>query len=133
VALTDDLNKLAAQDVVYLTRTTSLSFPGFPAGTLAAGTTEVSRGRLRQALNGDWVFNASTGQNGVVGFVLGKAAEDQTSWPSWSSSESPATGVQITIIRTWPIAQMQPGGQPSLGAMSETIVLTNVIPTDFAD
>jgi hypothetical protein len=61
MALADDLNRLAAQDVVYLMR------------SFAGGSTEVFRGRLRQALNGNWVFNAFAGQNGVVGFDLGQA------------------------------------------------------------
>jgi hypothetical protein len=58
MALTDDLNRLAAQDVVYLTRRFSglSGNSGLPIG----GSTEVFRGRLRQALNGDWVFNASS-------------------------------------------------------------------------
>lgn len=115
MALADDLNKLGAQEVVYLTRT----FEGPAAGGGLTGSREVFRGRLRQALNGDWVFNASTGQNGVVGFVLGGVDQN-----SWTSSESPATGLQITIDFEWSIA-----GQ----TLTEVIVLTNVIPTDFAD
>jgi hypothetical protein len=112
MALNDDLNKLAAQDVVYLTRT--LGDSNQP--------TEVFRGRLRQALNGDWVFNASTGQNGMVGFVLGNANS------SWTSSESPAAGMQVTM----PFEVMLPtplGG----GGLSEVIVVTTVIPSDFTD
>jgi hypothetical protein len=107
VALTDDLNKLAAQDVVYVTR------------KVGNGPTEVFRGRLRQALNGDWVFNASTGQNGVMGFILGGVS------PSWNSSESPTTGLQITV--SFPT---NPG---IVAGFNEVIVLTSVIPTDFAD
>jgi hypothetical protein len=82
------------------------------------GPTEVFRGRLRQALSGDWVFNASTGQNGVVGFMLGSVGSN------WNSSESPATGLQITI--TFQLAATAPN------PINEVIVLTSVIPTDFA-
>lgn len=81
LSLTDDLNRLAAQDVVYLTRTLS----AMPTQTHAS--TEVFAGRLRQALNGDWVFNASTSQNGVVGFMLGGVNQN-----SWTSAESSASG-----------------------------------------
>jgi hypothetical protein len=120
MALTDDLNKLAAQDVIYLTRS-------FSAATGPAhSSTEVFRGRLRQALNGDWVFNASTGQNGVVGFVLGSVGQN-----SWTSSESPATGLQITIAS---LLFSAAGGVTSLPVVfNELIVLTTLIPTDFAD
>jgi hypothetical protein len=117
MALTDDLNKLAAQDVVYLTRT--FSAPG-SGGQQAQQSIEVFRGRLRQALNGDWVFNASTGQNGVVGFILGAVGN------SWNSSESPAAGLQVTIT-------MALSGFSATGQLSELIVLTSVMPTDFAD
>jgi hypothetical protein len=119
VALTDDLNKLAAQDVVYLTRT----FAPMGGGPGGRGSTEVLRGRLRQALNGDWVFNASTGQNGAVGFVLGSTGQG-----SWNSSESPASGLQVTI--TFNVFGVM---VPTLQTLTEVIVLTTLIPTDFAD
>ena len=118
MALADDLNKLAAQDVVYLTRTFSVSLGG-------AGSTEVFRGRLRQALNGDWVFNASTGQNGVVGFMLGGVGEN-----SWGSSESPASGLRITITFVLLSTMLE---TQQVGTLNEVIVLTTLIPTDFAD
>jgi hypothetical protein len=89
MAVSDDMNRLAAEDVVYLTRTILLG---------GGGPTEVFRGRLRQALNGNWVFNASTGQNGVVGFDLGHPGR----MSSWSSSESPTTGVQVFISHEAP-------------------------------
>jgi hypothetical protein len=82
VAVGDDRNRLAAQDVVFLTRALSA------AASESRAVTEVFRGKLRQAPNGDWVFTASTDQNGVVGFVLGSVA------PSWTSSESSTTGIQ---------------------------------------
>jgi len=78
----------------------------------------VFRGRLRQALNGDWVFNASTGQNGVVGFLLGGVG-------NWSSSESPATGLQITMT----FLVLQPVGP----VLNEVIVLTTVILSEFTE
>jgi hypothetical protein len=123
MALTDDLTKLAAQDVVYLTRTFSPGELGLNGAT--PGSTEVFRGRLRQALDGKWVFNASTGQNGVVGFMLGSAIQN-----SWNSSESPASGLQVTITFNVFVVFV-PGQQPQ--AMTEVIVLTTLIPTDFAD
>jgi hypothetical protein len=110
MALSDDLNRLAAQDIVYLTN----SVPG--------GASEVYRGRLRQALSGNWVFNTSTGQNGVVGFDLGQVGG------MWSSSESPATGIQVSI------PYMGPPQGPGMGPMPiSNILLTTLIPQDFAD
>jgi hypothetical protein len=109
MALSDDLSRLAAQDVVYLSRYFMVNLPG---------ATEVFRGRLRQALDGNWVFNASTGQNGVVGFNLGQPGTN------WSSSESPGAGIQVSIT----INQMVPG-QP----LVERILLTNVIPAVFTE
>ena len=120
MALTDDLHKLAAQDVVYLTRTFSQPDRG------PSGPTQVFRGRLREALNGEWVFNASTGQNGVVGFMLGSADP-----LTWRSDESPATGLQVTITFML-TGGMGPMG-PMQGTFNELIVLTTLIPTDFAD
>jgi hypothetical protein len=109
MALPDDLNKLAAQDVVYLTRR-----------IMGLGLTEVFRGRLRQALSGNWVFNASTGQNGVVGFVLGNVGQNL-----WNSAETPAGGIQIVItFQLAPVAGV---------TIIEVINLTSVIPTDFTD
>src|SRR5439155_17076096 len=103
-----------------LTRiSTSAPGAGVPAaGFGATGSTEVFRGRLRQALNGDWVFNASTGQNGVVGFLLGGVG-------NWSSSESPATGLQITMT----FLVLQPVGP----VLNEVIVLTTVILSEFTE
>jgi hypothetical protein len=119
MAVSDDLNKLAALDVVYLTRTLSGSGGGMP---VSQASTQVFRGRLRQALNGDWVFNASTGQNGVVGFVLGGVN------PSWTSSESPSAGIQVTMM----FQMIQPG--PALPLiLNEVIVVTSLIPPDFTE
>ena len=109
MAVADDLNRLAAQDVVYLTR--------FTVGQVFSAK-EVFRGRLRQALNGDWVFNASTGQNGVVGFNLGQTGQN------WSSSEAPASGIVVTI----PNAILA-----SPAALTEMITLTTLIPADFTE
>ena len=112
MALTDDLNKLAAQDVVYITR------------RVGGGSAEVFRGRVRQALSGNWVFNASTGQNGVVGFILGFPNQN------WNSGESPSTGLQVTISQQV-FAVFIPNQQQQ--TLNEFIILTTLIPTDFTD
>jgi hypothetical protein len=87
----------------------------------------VYRGRLRQSLNGEWVFNASTGQNGAVGFILGTVNN------AWGSAESPVAGLQVTITYTLQVMWALPPPTPSIPSFEEIIVLTSVIPTDFAD
>ena len=109
MAVSDDLNRLAAQDVVYLSK--------LIAGGGNSTAREVFRGRLRQALNGNWVFNAFTGQNGVVGFDLGEVTAN------WSSGESPAAGIQVNISNTLVSAPV----------VVEMITLTTLIPTDFTE
>jgi hypothetical protein len=84
------------------------------------------KGGCTQALSGDWVSNAHTGQNGVVGFVLG-AVE-----PYWGSSESPAGGNVVSITTNLvPLALI--AGGPSGPLYLHTIELRSVIPADFAD
>jgi hypothetical protein len=112
MAIPDDLSQLAQQDVVYLTQTLESAAP-----TVGSGSITVFRGRLHQALSGNWVFNTATGQNGVIGIVLGVPGNN------WSSTETPAAGLQITITNT--INQQ--------AALYEVLTLMNVIPADLAD
>jgi hypothetical protein len=109
MAVADDVNRLAALDVVYLSRSI--------LGSGNSTATQVFRGRLRQTLLSNWVFNAFTGQNGVVGFDLGGVTGN------WSSSESPATGIQVMISNSL----------STTPAIVERIFLTPVIPTDFTE
>jgi hypothetical protein len=113
VAVIDDLKRLAAEDMVYATRVVgALPSPG-------AGATEVFRGRLRQAANGDWVLTTFLGQNGVVGLVLGQPGD------GWTSSESPAGGLSIRIETK--IFVVKPD------FLSEIVVLTTVVPAGFVE
>jgi hypothetical protein len=109
-------HQLAQQDVVYLTQVLSSSGTG--------SSTTIFRGRLHQALSGNWVFNTSTGQNGVAGIDLGQPTAN------WTSSNTPVGGLLITI--TNPLAsQVQTAG--GLVDFAESITLTSVIPADLAD
>ena len=125
MAVIDDLNRLAALEVVYLTR--QVLVPAGATSPAITGTTEVFRGRLRQALSGDWVFNTSTGQNGVAGIVLGPVAA------AWASSESPAAGLQVTITTTLNTAGLGTAAAIGQTPINEVVVLTTVIPADLAD
>jgi hypothetical protein len=107
MAAIDDMNRLAAMDVVYLRRT-------------FGGSTEVFRGRLRQSLTGSWVFNSSTGQNGAVGFILGGVGQN------WTSTDYPSGGITIQI--PFPIFQ-----SPNVGSVTEYVILTSVIPAEFTE
>jgi hypothetical protein len=116
MALPDDLNRFAQLDVAYLTIAISPLATEIPASTI------IFRGRLHQALSGNWVFNTSTGQNGVAGINLGAPGDN------WASAETPAGGLQITIVNTL----VQLGGLIG-GGVVEKITLTSVIPADLAD
>ncbi len=120
MALNDDLKTLADEDVLYLTWTLnpvveeSLPDPGPPSPVL------VYRGRLRQAISGNWIFDSSTGASGAAGLLLG------TENISWTSAESPASGLQVTIV--WPLAT--PEGVEI--TMQQVVVIGTVIPADLA-
>jgi hypothetical protein len=86
MAVRDDMVRLAALDVVYLQR--------YVAGSEGSVVIEWFRGRLRQALDGTWVFNTFAGHNGVVGIELGLVGTN------WTSDESPDVGIQVDIIYT---------------------------------
>lgn len=102
MTVNDDLGRLAAEPVVYLTYT--------PVAPASGGSTltVVYRGRLRQAVSGDWVFTTSTGANGVAGILLGLGL------PSWTSSATPGSGVQVDASN--PSAQ---------------VIIGTVVPTDL--
>src|SRR5215472_11634561 len=110
MAVTDDPNRLAAQDVVYLSRVM--------LGGGNSSAREVFRGRLRQTLDASWVFILFIGQSGVVGFDLGGVTQNST------SSETPAGGIQVSI--STPILSGDP-------ALVEMINLTTVIPAHFTE
>ncbi len=119
------MRRLAEHDVIYLSR--RLSGTAFGMGIGGSGKTEVIQGRLRQALTGDWVFNVS-GQNGVVGWVLGQES-------GWGWSETPAQGIQVQIT-SWIISAQIPDpatNMPQPLQISEEILLTTAIPSEFTE
>lgn len=141
MALNDDLNRLAQDAVVYLTQQYST-----PGSIMAADggqnnpPTVVYRGRLRQSLSGDWVFNTSVGTNGVAAIVL------STGTGSWYSNETPAGGIQVTaswmlmagtggplVLNGAPVVDGSNGQEVQIGTLLETITLSDVIPSDLVD
>jgi hypothetical protein len=117
MAVLDDVKSLAAEDVVYLSRS-------FRDAMQGSSSIEVYRGRLRQALDGNWVFNASVGQNGILGYVLGVVDG------SWQSSESPAGGLRVDITRQ--AFSIAVGPMPPQ-FITELLTVSSVIPAEFAD
>lgn len=111
MAVVDDLKRLADLDVVYLTQS-FVAFEGWPR--------VVYRGRLRQSLGGEWLFFASTDQNGVLGFGLGLPTG------TWSSSETPRTGIRVNAMFPFSV-------QPPTGILNVCIELSSVFPAEFAD
>jgi hypothetical protein len=89
MAVLDDLRRLAAEDIVY--HSYSLSENSGVAGP----TVFWYRGRLRQASDGSWVFQTFTGGEGAYGITMGGVGSN------WSSSESPSSGLVITITNSF--------------------------------
>jgi hypothetical protein len=83
MAVQDDLRRLSQLDSLYL----GTSLINYPAGSV----TSWYKGRLQQANDGNWIFRSISSDGTVVGFQLGPAD------PGWSSSETPSTGITVTI------------------------------------
>jgi hypothetical protein len=122
MAVFDDLRRLAELDVVYLTKVIKGN---------TQGSTTIFRGRLREALNGSWIFNTGINQNGVAGIDLGVQQD------SWLSSETPSQGLIVSINIPIIIPLVVP--IPNVGDIvlqvnfSEEIELRSVIPDNLAD
>jgi hypothetical protein len=109
MAVADDLQKLAALDVCYL----SATWVTIPPVMLL-------QGRLRETVTGDWVFSTSLGQSGVVGFDLGAPTA------AWTSSESPATGLQVIANYILPSASTGP-------PLQSVLILSSVLSPIFSE
>jgi hypothetical protein len=110
LALADVMARLAALDVAYLKRY---------GGEYDVSPVEWFRGRLRQALDGTWVFNTFAGQNGVVGVELGLV---DTNW--WSNTLPSDAAIEVHIDYT----RIFGGDRTYL-----SIVLTSVLSSRFTE
>jgi hypothetical protein len=89
MAVQDDLRRLSQLDSIYLG--TSLN-PADVTSRLQSGSlTSWYKGRLQQANDGSWIFRSVSSDGAVVGFQLGPANQ------GWASSETPSTGIVVTI------------------------------------
>jgi hypothetical protein len=80
----------------------------------AYSLSETYQGRLRQALDAEWVFVTATGQNGVVGINLGQTND------GWTSTDSPAQGLTVHA-------------EFNEGTSFESVMLSSRIPAEFTD
>lgn len=132
MAIADHLKSLAAENVVYLVRR---------MGGWGDQQLEVFRGRLRQTVQGEWVFTTGTGQNGVVGLTLGQVQQGMGE-QDWTSAETPDRGIEVTIPLVLASRQHIPIFDPSTGSTSgavdippviQPVTLTTVIPSDLTE
>lgn len=102
MAVQDDLRRLSQGDSIYLGYTV-LNTQGSPVG--ASPFVSWFKGRLQQSNDGHWIFRSVSTDGSVVGFQLGQPND------SWSSSESPNTGISVSI----PIGITMAGAQAPTG------------------
>ena len=122
MAVDDDVKRLAALDIVYLTRS-HIAYVYGEEGVVGPPPppAETFQGRLRQELSGEWVFTTATGHSGVVGFSLGRLGGPA----EWASSESPEGGLVVRVSFLLPVTRP--------GDMLDTIWLSSNIPSHFTD
>ncbi len=89
----DDLHRLSQLDGIYLGWSVQNTNDGFEAPI-----TSWSKGRLQQANDGNWIFRSISTDGTVVGFQLG------SSFPNWTSNETPASGTSVVIPVNLPIS-----------------------------
>ena len=89
MAVQDDLRRLSHLDSIYLG--TSLNPADATSRFKGGSVTSWYKGRLQQANDGNWIFRSISLDGAVVGFQLGPAD------PGWPSSETPSTGIVVTI------------------------------------
>jgi hypothetical protein len=81
MAVSDDLRRLSQMDGIYV---------GYVVQTYSPFTGWF-KGRLQQANDGNWIVRSSSQDGGVIGFQLGQVR------PDWSSSESPNSGIMVSV------------------------------------
>jgi hypothetical protein len=98
MAVQDDLRRLTQLDSIFL----GWSINSFGPNVNSA-ITSWYKGRLQQANDGTWIFRSISSDGDIVGYQLGFPG------PTWSSSETPSTGITVVIQITQSIA-----GQPAV-------------------
>jgi hypothetical protein len=105
MAVEDDLIRLSQMDSIYF---------GFGVGVdPTSSVIGWYKGRLQQANDGSWIFRSISADGTVCGFQLGAVTTN------WQSSETPVTGVVVTIqiVSTQQLAGQPPVVTPFAGAV----------------
>ena len=104
MAVQDDLRRLTQVDSIYL---------GYSVlGSMGGPFTNWFKGRLQQANDGSWILRSVSSDGAVSGFQLGTVAS------TWTSSETPNTGITVTI----PLSQTIQGGMGQALQITAAIV-----------
>jgi len=106
MAVQDDLRRLTQVDSIYL----GYSVKNMDFGALPF--TSWFKGRLQQANDGSWILRSVSSDGAVSGFQLGTVAS------TWTSSETPNTGITVTI----PLSQTIQGGMGQALQITAAIV-----------
>jgi len=83
MAVQDDLRRLTQVDSIYLGYSVQ-NTGGYPF-------TSWFKGRLQQANDGSWIVRSVSTDGAVSGFQLGQVEQN------WQSTETPNTGIQVSI------------------------------------
>ena len=93
MAVVDDLRRLSQLDSIYLGNLVT-NVNGYPV-------TSWYKGRLQQANDTSWIFRSISADGTVCGFQLGFVQ------PTWQSSETPGSGIQVTIPMNLSVPNVQ--------------------------
>src|SRR5437016_4384101 len=104
MAVEDALRRLSQMDSIFLAQ--SFVFQGAPTSIPFKSW---HKGRVLQANDGSWVFRSISMDGTIVGFELG------TLNASWTSSETPSTGIVVHIS--------MPLGTPDMTAIGLVLVV----------
>ena len=115
MAVQDDLRRLSQLDSVFLGHLVNLP------GNIVNSITSWHRGRVQQANDSTWIFRSLSFEGTIVGFQLGLVQ------PNWTSTETPAFGIQVTI----PIIQSIT--TPNITITLGTVFLQQQLPTELTN
>ncbi len=114
MAVQDDLRRLTQVDSIYL---------GYSVQGMGSPFTSWFKGRLQQANDGNWILRSVSSDGAVSGFQVGMVTGD------WTSSETPNTGITVTI----PIFLVVQGQQNPLQITLGTVYLQQQLPQELTN
>jgi hypothetical protein len=114
MAVLDDLHRLSQADSVYLGYNVANS-NGYAFGSWF-------KGRLQQSNGGAWLVRSVSVDGSTCGFVLGQPL------PSWTSNETPTTGISIQIPINQQIAPL-----PAAPVQIGLVMVQQTLPQDLTN